>query len=111
MFLNTSSIDNMPVSIIEAFAAGLPVVTTDAGGIPYMISDRKNGHMVGVNDHEAVAERLLELVDRPEEVRRLSQIGREEVAKYTWDSVGPQWIALYRCRQATVADVVSSNLK
>jgi glycosyltransferase involved in cell wall biosynthesis len=96
IFLNTSSIDNMPVSIIEAFAAGLPVVTTNAGGIPYLISDRVNGHLLQVNDHKAVAERLIELVDNPDEACRLSRAGREEVRKYSWDVAGPKWKSLYR---------------
>ena len=62
IFLNTSSIDNMPVSILEAFAAGLPVVTTDAGGIPWLVTDIFNGHLVLVNDHLAVSERLVEIM-------------------------------------------------
>ena len=104
VFLNTSSIDNMPVSIIEAFAAGLPIVTTNAGGIPYMIADRRNGHMVSVDDHVGIAQRLLELMDCPAEVRRLSRAGREEIAKYRWDAVGPQWIALYQLFHKTDSD-------
>jgi glycosyltransferase involved in cell wall biosynthesis len=96
IFLNTSSIDNMPVSILEAFAAGLPIVSTDAGGIPDMVTDRKNGHLVKVNDHLAVAERLLELTESPAEVRRLSRAGQQEIEKYKWEAVGPQWIGLYR---------------
>ena len=47
LLLNTSSIDNMPVSLLEGFAAGLPIVTTAAGGIPYIIRDRENGHFGG----------------------------------------------------------------
>lgn len=95
IFLNTSSIDNMPVSIIEAFAAGLPVVTTDAGGIPYMVTDRENGHLVAVDDHVAVAQRVLELADKPAEMQRLSMVGKQEVAKYIWEAVGPEWKQLY----------------
>ena len=96
ILLNTSSIDNMPVSIIEAFAAGLPIVTTDAGGIPYLIKDRVNGHLVRVNDHTAVAERLLELVSNPDEISRLSRAGRCELHKYTWETAGPKWKSLYK---------------
>lgn len=96
VLLNTSSIDNMPVSILEAFAAGLPIVTTAAGGIPYLVTDRQNGHLVPVDDHKAVAERLLELVENSDEVHRLSQAGRQEIRNYTWETAGPQWIELYR---------------
>ena len=51
IFVNASNIDNMPVSHIEAFAAGLAVVTTDAGGIPYIVADGRNGLMVDCGDH------------------------------------------------------------
>lgn len=95
IFLNTSAVDNMPVSILEAFAAGLPVVTTAAGGIPYFVSDRENGHVVPVGDHQKVASRLLELMQNPAEVERLSIQGQTEARKYTWKAVGPQWTALY----------------
>lgn len=96
LFLNSSSIDNMPVSILEAFAAGLPIVTTDAGGIPYIITDRENGHMVAVDDHVALAERVIELVERPEEVARLSELGSEEIKRYRWEAVAEQWTQLYQ---------------
>ncbi len=96
VFLNSSSIDNMPVSILEAFAAGLPVVTTDAGGIPFIVTDRVNGHLVAVNDHVALAERIIELIENPAEVRRLSECGAEEIKKYRWSAVRGQWRDLYR---------------
>jgi glycosyltransferase involved in cell wall biosynthesis len=86
----------MPVSIIEAFAAGLPVVTTDAGGIPYLITDRINGHLLKINDFVGVAERLIELVERPDETSRLSRAGRNEIRKYRWETAGPKWKSLYR---------------
>jgi len=97
VFLNSSSIDNMPVSILEAFAAGLPVVTTDAGGIPFIVTDRVNGQLVEVNDHVALAERIIELIEAPAEVRRLSAQGAEEIKKYRWNTVRAQWRDLY-CR-------------
>jgi glycosyltransferase involved in cell wall biosynthesis len=110
IFLNTSSIDNMPVSIIEAFAAGLPVVTTDAGGIPYLITDRINGHLLKINDYAGVAERLIELVERPDEMSRLSRAGRNEIRKYRWETAGPKWKSLYRnLRQPTLNNYRATN--
>ena len=95
ILLNTTSIDNMPVSILEGFAAGLPIVTTNAGGIPYLVSDRENGHLVNVDDHVACAERIIELVENPDEVERLSKVGKSEVEKYLWKNVAQQWYGLY----------------
>jgi glycosyltransferase involved in cell wall biosynthesis len=80
---------------LEGLAAGLPIVTTDPGGIPDMITDRRTGHLVAVNDHEAAAARILELVGNPAEVLRLSRAGKEEVRRYTWEAVAPLWKDLY----------------
>lgn len=96
VLVNTTSIDNMPVSLLEGLAAGLPIVTTNAGGIPYLLQDRRNGHVVPVNDHAAIADRVMELLDNPREVERLSRVGREEVQKYLWESVAQDWYTLYR---------------
>jgi glycosyltransferase involved in cell wall biosynthesis len=96
LLLNTSSIDNMPVSILEGFAAGLPIVTTDAGGIPFIVQDRINGHLVKVDDHRAAADRVIELAENPAEVARLSRLGQQETEKYTWENVAEQWYQLYR---------------
>jgi glycosyltransferase involved in cell wall biosynthesis len=95
ILLNTSSIDNMPVSLLEGFAAGLPIVTTDAGGIPYMIRDRENGHLVDVDDHIEAASRILELCRYPAEVSRLSRIGLREAKRYSWERVADSWSTLY----------------
>ena len=95
ILVNTSSIDNMPVSLLEGFAAGLPIVTTNAGGIPYLARDRVNAHVVEVDDHEAIASRVIELLENPGEVSRLSRAGRQESQKYTWEAVAGQWYELY----------------
>lgn len=96
VLVNTTSIDNMPVSLLEGFAAGLPMVTTDAGGIPYLVSDRVNAHVVPVNDHVSVAHRIIELLESPSEVERLSRLGKTEVQKYQWNGVREDWYQLYR---------------
>ncbi len=95
VFLNTSSIDNMPVSILEAFASGLPVVTTRPGGIGGMIRDGENGHLVDLDDHAFAARRIIELLERPDEAVRLARSGREDLRKYSWGAVGSQWRGLY----------------
>ena len=71
----------MPVSLLEGFAAGLPIVTTAAGGIPAFVHDRVNGHVVPVDDDEALAARVLELVRDPAEVERLSRAGAEAASQ------------------------------
>jgi len=97
VYLNASDIDNMPNSIIESFACGLPVVTTRAGGIPYIVEHERNGLLVDCGDHEALANSALRLLDDPALAHRLIDEGLSDVQRhYTWDAVGEGWAALYR---------------
>jgi glycosyltransferase involved in cell wall biosynthesis len=96
VYLNAPDIDNMPNSVIEAYAAGLPVVTTNAGGIPYIVRDGETGLMVSCNDDAALAGAALRLLREPPLADRLAQQAREEcVARYTWDAVRHEWADLY----------------
>ena len=104
ILLNSSSVDNMPVSILEAFATGLPVVTTDAGGIPFIVTDRETGHLVPVNDHEELATRLLEIVKDQEATRQMVLAASDEMKNYCWPAVARKWFDLYLgLAQSTVA--------
>jgi glycosyltransferase involved in cell wall biosynthesis len=96
IFVNASNIDNQPLSIIEAFAAGLPVVTTNPGGIPYMVVNEATGLMVECNDHEALARSILRLLESPELVEKLTARARAECEKYRWAAVRDRWLRLYR---------------
>lgn len=97
IYLNTPRIDNMPNSILEAFASGTPIVTSDAGGIPYIVRHGETALMVPAGDHEAVARASLRLLDDPELASRLAVAGRREVQhRYTWDRVRRHWVDLYR---------------
>jgi glycosyltransferase involved in cell wall biosynthesis len=97
VYLNASDIDNMPNSIIESFACGLPVVTTRAGGIPYIVEHERNGLLVDCGDHTALANAALRLLDEPALARRLIDEGLSDVERfYTWEAVGERWAALYR---------------
>lgn len=95
IYLNSPNIDNMPGSIIEAFATGLPVVTTDAGGIPYLVTDGETGLMVRRDDHEAMAARALSLVEDEAMAARLGERARNECRKYEWPAVRNGWLQLY----------------
>jgi L-malate glycosyltransferase len=97
VYLNASNIDNMPNSIIEAFACGLPVVTTRAGGIPYVVDHERNGLLVDLDDHEALAAASLRVLDEPALAQRMIAEGLADVEqRYTWSAVGDAWSALYR---------------
>ena len=95
IFVNASNIDNMPVSHIEAFASGLAVVTTDAGGIPYIVANERNGLVVPCGDYEAVARSVIALLEEPEMADRLIKTARADCEKYTWSAVREEWLATY----------------
>jgi glycosyltransferase involved in cell wall biosynthesis len=96
IYLNSPNIDNMPGSIIEAYASGLPIVTTDAGGIPYILIDGATGLLIPRGDHEAMARAALGLLADEELARTLARQGHEECRKYSWTAVRDEWLRLYR---------------
>lgn len=96
VYLNSPDLDCFPGSILEAFATGAPVATTNAGGIRYIIDHERTGLMVECGDAEGLARCALRLVRDPDEARALAAAGRAELeARYVWPVVGPEWLATY----------------
>lgn len=95
VYLNGPDIDNMPGSIIEAYASGLPVVTTDAGGIPYILAHGETGLMVPRGDHRAMADCAIRLLEDAELAAGLVARARAECEKYSWGAVRGEWLRLY----------------
>lgn len=95
IYLNGSNVDNMPLSLLEAFAAGLPVVTTNAGGIPYLVSHEKTGLVVEKNDDKAMAAAAIRLMGDKELASMLARNARAECGKYEWDAVRENWLSFY----------------
>ncbi|MBS1188667.1 MAG: glycosyl transferase group 1 [Rhodocyclaceae bacterium] len=93
--VNPSTVDNMPVSLLEAFASGVPVVTTDAGGIPCLAREGENALLVPVGDHQAMADAVLALLDDPEFAARLATAGLSTVSGCAWPRVRPLWLEVY----------------
>lgn len=110
IFVNASNVDNQPLSIIEAFASGLPVVTTNAGGIPYMVENEATGLLVERNDQEALAHCVLRLLEGPALASALASRARTECEKYRWPAVKEQWLSLYRELANTRSSAISSKV-
>lgn len=95
IFLNTNRIDNMPVSILEAAAFGLPVVATAVGGIPHLLQDGENGLLVPDGDAAAMAAAIARLLSSPALVARLSVNGRALAARSDGPLVVEAWGRLF----------------
>jgi L-malate glycosyltransferase len=96
IFINASSLDNMPVSVIEAFAAGTPVVTTTPESMPYLVQHERTGLLSPVGDEKALAGNVIRLLQDPALARSLSQNAHHESQNYTWEAVRGQWLSTYR---------------
>ncbi len=94
--INPSLVDNMPLSILEAFAAGVPVVSTRAGGVPDLLQHGRSGLLVDVDDDAALAREVLRVLQEPGLAQRLAQAGLLEVAHCAWPAVTPLWLDAYR---------------
>lgn len=91
IFINTTTIDNMPVSVIEAMALGLPVVSTNVGGIPYLLEHEKDGILVPSNDADGMCKAILELLHNPNLTKKISTEAREKVEEFDWEKVKLKW--------------------
>jgi glycosyltransferase involved in cell wall biosynthesis len=94
IFLNTSHFDNTPVSVIEAMACGLPVVSTNVGGIPYLLEHGKTALLIQPGNVGEMAAVVTRLVTDPDLGARLSANGRKLAESFDWEVVLPQWCRL-----------------
>ena len=93
--LNPSTVDNMPNSVLEALACGLPVISTNVGGVPYIVSQRNTALLIPASDAGAMASAIRE-IRRDRALREtLSRNGLAEVEQYAWPNVRRQWLDLY----------------
>ena len=93
--LNPSLIDNMPNSVLEALAAGVPVVSTRVGGVPYIVEHEKTALLVEPGDAADMAEAIVCILTDPALAERLRVAGFETAQTYTWPKIKPQLFKVY----------------
>jgi len=94
LFLNTTNIDNMPVSVIEAMALGFPIVSTNVGGLPYLIDQNENGILVQPNNIDAMTKAITELWTDKVRLKAMSAKARKTAETFDWHEVKAKWIAV-----------------
>lgn len=109
IYLQSPNIDNMPTSVLEAFASGLPVVSTDVGGIPAILTHGGHGLLAPRDDHQALAAHVLTLLERPRLAAQLSRAAYATCLAYSWRAVRLQWLNLYNRLCSTPAAVPLSR--
>lgn len=96
VMVNPSTVDNMPNAVLEAFAAGVPVVSTDVGGIPHIAHHERTALLVPPRDAVAMGDAMLRVMNDPALRAHLTRNGVEEAKRYAWPQVRALWLDQYR---------------
>lgn len=95
IMLSAPKIDNMPVSLIEAMNAGLLVISSNVGGVPYMIEDGKNGLLFESDNDSELVEKMLWSVRHQDDVKAMIERARESVKQYQWNNIKDRLYSVY----------------
>jgi len=95
IMLSCPHVDNMPVSLLEAMNAGLLVISSNVGGVPYMIEDGRTGLLCPPDDEDALCERMIWAVAHPSESSQIILHAKEAVKGYTWNEIKKEIHRLY----------------
>ncbi len=95
ILLNPSNADNMPINLLEAFACGIPIVSTRVGGIPDLVESEEAALLVEPGDYKSMAAKVEELLSQPEKVKKLTENAKSICDRYKWSSVRALWFKLY----------------
>lgn len=101
IFINTTDADNTPVSVMEAMACGLCVVSTRVGGVPDLLEDGVDAMLVPPRDAKAMAAAVSRVLEDSLLAERLSSGARRKVEAFDWSILLPQWEGLFRAAAGT----------
>ncbi|RLD26378.1 MAG: glycosyltransferase family 1 protein [Bacteroidetes bacterium] len=91
IFINTTNFDNAPVSVMEAMALGLPIVSTNVGGMPYLITDKKDGLLVDKNDADEMVNAVKYLINNQGFAKQITVNARYKAEQFDWEKVKKLW--------------------
>lgn len=95
IFINTTNFDNMPVSVMEAMALGMPVISTNVGGIPFLVDSEIDGILVDPNNPQVFVEAIIDLCQNPTKTQKISENARAKMEHFDWEEVKHRWIELF----------------
>jgi glycosyltransferase involved in cell wall biosynthesis len=96
VFINTTHFDNTPVSVIEAMALGLPIVSTNVGGIPFLVHNTSSGLLVNDNDDEGMTKAIKSLFNDKELGNKMIINARKTVENFDWNVVKYNWFEILK---------------
>lgn len=96
IFINASRLDNMPLSVLEAFASGMPVVSTEPEGMQYLVEHGRTGLLSATGDASALARNVIRVLQDSQLAERLVSNAWQELQRYCWPVVREQWLKAYR---------------
>ncbi|TGD57171.1 glycosyltransferase family 4 protein [Flavobacterium humi] len=96
VFINTTHFDNTPVSVMEAMALGMPVVTTNVGGIPFLLNDGQEALLVTDNDAKGMGDAIIRLIEEKGLSDKIIGNARAKAANWDWDTVKVKWDAVLK---------------
>ena len=96
IFINTTNIDNTPVSVMESMALGLPVVSTNVGGLPYLIKNNVDGILVNKNDAELMCNAVIHLLTRVDVAIKIANNARVKAESFSWGVVKQKWLEILK---------------
>ena len=91
IFINTTDYDNTPITLLEAMALGLPIVSTNVGGVPFLINDCVTGILVEPDDSDQMANKIIEIISGKIDGYQIAKNSREAVSHYDKNEIIKQW--------------------
>jgi glycosyltransferase involved in cell wall biosynthesis len=96
VFINTTHFDNMPVSVVEAMSLGLAVVSTNVGGIPFLVEDNKEGLLILDNDVKEMVNAIDRLIENPVLFNEIVKNARQKSELFDWHCVKTKWMLIFK---------------
>ncbi|WP_196892724.1 glycosyltransferase family 4 protein [Aureivirga marina] len=94
VFINTTNVDNTPVSVIEGMALGLPIISTNVGGIPFLLNTNEDSILVSKENKDEMVSAIKVLLENPEKVLEITKNARKKVETFDWNVVKEKWFKI-----------------